>query len=116
MCQGTFRNAPGLRRSPTWRASSFGCAPFRPDLFVARAEAPDKPDALGDLRHGLLPVVFVFDGNVALEVLALEFAEDGGNVGHSRAVRQVVRVRFAELVEVFQVAADDPAFENPQAL
>src|SRR2546430_14112970 len=55
--------------------------PFR--RFIAAHEA----DALGHVRHRTIPVMLIFDGDIALESLALQFVEDGRDVRNSGAVR-----------------------------
>lgn len=89
---------------------------MRQGLLFRGAVAADETDALRNLGHRGFPMIFVLDGNVTLEALLFQLVQNGRNVANARAVGQVVRVEFAELVQVFQVTADDPAFENTQAL
>ena len=70
----------------------------------------DESDALGNFGHAVVPVVLVFDGDIPLKALRLQFIEAGLDVGHTRPEGHVVGAG-ARLVQVFEVAADDPAFE-----
>ena len=76
-----------------------------------RLVAAHKADTLGHLRQRLFPVVFVLDGDVAFESLALQFVEQRRNVGNAGAEGNVVCLRTL-LVQVLEMRADDMAFEN----
>ena len=60
-------------------------------------------------------MIFVFDRDIAGKALIFEFLQNRRNVGNTFPVRHIVSV-MSELVQVFQMAADDPAFENAQAI
>ena len=46
---------------------------------------PDEVDVGADLGDAVVPVGFVFDGDMAVEVLTLEFLEAGGDVDDALA-------------------------------
>ena len=77
--------------------------------------AANEADALRDLRQGVIPVVFVFDGHVAFEALAFEFVQNSGDITDACAPGYVMTVA-AELMQVFHVGVDDTAFEDFQAV
>ncbi len=60
-------------------------------------------------------MVLVFDGEIALEALGFEFFEYGRHIRDPGSVRHVMRLQ-AQLVQIFQVAADDAAFQNTQTV
>src|SRR5947209_162843 len=69
----------------------------------------DEVDALLRIRHVLVPVVFVFDGDVAFEALLFQLIETPGDLPDAGAVGHVV-LTFAVIGLVFEMAADDAAF------
>src|SRR5262249_17336702 len=82
---------------------------------ASRTKAAHEADALLNLRNTRLPMVFVFDGNVALEVLALKFFEDAFDITSALPVRHIGR-RGSIVALILQVTADDPALEHPHAV
>src|SRR5258707_8219390 len=72
-------------------------------------------DALSHVRDIVLPVVFVFNGGVADEILVFQFLEDVQDATNTGAKWNVVCVG-GFFAEVFQVDADDAAAENFQAV
>jgi hypothetical protein len=82
-------------------------------LFSGLVSAHEA-DALRGVGHVVFPVVFVFDGNVAGEILAFQFIQNTGNISDAGAVGNVVRVgrHFAHVMEMH---ADDMALQNFQA-
>src|SRR5439155_21002630 len=108
--KGTWSAAFSAKKAIGFAVQSAQIRPREQGLLPSRCVAADEADALGDVGDGIFPLVFVFDGDVAFEVLALQFIQNCRNVRHAGAVWQVVRLDLAELVQVFQVTADDPAF------
>src|SRR5437879_1524094 len=72
------------------------------------AIAADEADGLRHLGHRARHVVFVLDGQIAGEALPAKLLQDGGDVRDAGAGGDVVAAG-AELIQVLQVAADDPA-------
>ena len=107
---GNFLGAFSAKEAIGFAVQSAQIRPREQGLLPSRCVAADEADALGDVGDGIFPLVFVFDGDVAFEVLALQFIQNCRNVRHAGAVWQVVRLDLAELVQVFQVTADDTAF------
>ena len=52
--------------------------------------AAHEADALGDLGNTVLPVVFIFDRDIAVEALPFQLVQDGGNVRRARAIGYIV--------------------------
>jgi len=63
----------------------------------------------GDLWYAIVPVVLVFDGEHAVELLQGQFRQDGAGLAGARAPDHVVGAAVAELVEVLEVQAANPA-------
>src|ERR1043166_9584431 len=81
------------------------------DLLAVMAH---EVDALLDFRHGIFPVIFVFDGDIALETLLAQLIQDLADATHARAIGHVMT--GAEIRFVFEMAADDPALEHADAI
>src|SRR4029453_16854436 len=72
-------------------------------------------DALLDFRHAVVPVVLVFDGDVSLKALLLQFVQDLADAANAGSIGHVM-ARRTEVALVLKVAADDPALEHSQAI
>src|SRR5439155_11263559 len=81
-------------------------------LVLRVCKASDIPNALRDVRHGILPIALVLDGDVPAELLSAQLAQDAFHVGDAQAERQVGRIGVAGLNDVLQMHADDAALEN----
>src|SRR5258705_13939990 len=84
-------------------------------LVLRVRKAADVTDALRDILHRVLPVTLVFDGDVPVELLPAQFAQDAFHVGDAQAEREVGRIGVAGLNDIFQMNADDAALENLEA-
>ena len=60
-------------------------------------------------------MILVFDGEIADEPLSLRFFQDAGHVRDAASVRHVMGGQ-AHLIQILQVAGDDMAFQDAQAL
>src|SRR6185369_11358249 len=78
-------------------------------------EAADVADALRDVLHRPFPVALVFDGDVAIEFLPSQFAQNAFHVGDAQAERQVGRIGVAGLNDVLQMHANHAPLENLEA-
>src|SRR5881394_1172007 len=63
--------------------------PTRHRLGGADTVASDKPDTLSDIWHGMVPIIFVFDGNVALEMLPSQLVQNSFDVRNTRPENDV---------------------------
>src|ERR1700744_4580666 len=81
---------------------------------LSRAETAPEANAPGDVHDVVFPVVFVLDGDVADEFLALELVENGGNVRNTSAIRDVMGVRRF-FIQVLEVNADDATIQDFEA-
>ncbi len=74
----------------------------------------------GDIRYHVLlqrrRVVFEIDGNDSLVALALEFFQRIGAIGLTFPNDCVAAVQVALLENIFEMEADDAAFQFPKAL
>jgi hypothetical protein len=79
------------------------------------AVAAHEADALGGVDDIVVPVILVLDGDVALEMLSIEFVEDAGHVGNSGTIGNIMRVG-GHFIHVVEVDTDDPTLQNLQAV
>src|SRR5436853_7825036 len=84
-------------------------------LFLRVPEATDITDTLSDVRHGVLPIAFVLDGDVPVEFLPTQLAQDAFHVGDTETEWQIGRIGIAGLDNIFQMHADDAALEEFQS-
>src|SRR2546428_8372632 len=87
-----------------------GASLFRSRVVAHEANAP------GHVRQRVLPIILVFDGDVPVETLPFEFIEDFFDLAYASAVRHVVMAGVAKHIAVFQMTADDAAFQNLQGV
>ena len=64
------------RDGPAWAGCLGGLGQFRTGGI-------EEFHALGDLRHGVVPMVFILDAEGAVEVLALELRHLGFDIAHA---------------------------------
>src|SRR5712675_2300948 len=83
-------------------------------LVLRVRKAADVTDALRDILHGVLPDTLVFDGDVPVELLPAQFAQDSVHIGHTQTKGQVGRIGIAGLNDVLQMHADDAALKDFQ--
>src|SRR4029077_13104814 len=75
----------------------------------------DEIDALLVFRHAMVPVVLVFDGDVAFEALLFQFVKDLADAANTRPIRHIMAQR-AEVGLVLKMTADNPVFEHPNTI
>ena len=89
----------------------FGCG-----LFGMRGgPAPDKADALADITHRVIPVIFVFDTDIAIELLVFELLEHGSDIGDARAENDIM-LPGSERGTILHMHANNTAGENLHAV
>src|ERR1043166_5962237 len=84
-------------------------------LVLRVRKAADIPNALRDVRDGIFPIALVLDGDVPVELLPPQFAQDAFHVSDAQAERQIRCVGIAGLDNIFQMHADDAALEDSQS-
>src|SRR6185369_16455969 len=88
-----------------------------PDLGIGRhllspgAITADVTHTLRNVRHRIVPIGFVLDGNVAGEALLFEFVENPLDVRYAGAENRV-RQTLADGGAFLQMQADDAAAQN----
>src|SRR5947207_3300744 len=75
-----------------------------------RSVLADEINALFYVGHIILPLVFVFDRDVTLEILFLEFVQNPFDVADPLAIRDVMG--FTEIALVLEVAAHNATLEH----
>src|SRR5712671_6007414 len=91
----------------------FSCAPDSWLVFRV-CKTADIPNALRDVRDGVLPIALVFGGDIPVEFLPAQFTQDAFHMGYTQTKRQVGRIGVAGLNDVFQMNADDAALKDFQ--
>ena len=112
----------GLRGSQTRRRDwVVRCRAMRPSesragvrSIRARGVTANEPDALGDFGDVVIPVVLVFERDIAVEALAFQFVEDPGHIGDAGAEGHIVGVG-SHAIEILQMTADEAAFKDLEA-
>lgn len=82
--------------------------------ILLRPLALGEKDALLDLRHVIHPVVLMFDGEVAAELLLFQLGDAGRHIDNTLTGGNdyAIRTEFRFILEVY---ANDAAFEYAQA-
>ena len=84
-------------------------------LPVASAPAADESDALGNIRHGVIPVELVLAANVAVEFLAAQLGEHPAHVGGA-GPEDPVALTVAELFALLGMQRDYPTLEHAESI
>src|SRR6185295_407032 len=82
-----------------------------PRLLLTSDPTAHEADALGHIRHRMVPIVFVFDRNMALEILPLQLIQDAFDIRDAGAVDRI-RQLAVDLWTLFQVQADDASLQQ----
>src|SRR6185436_1623751 len=109
----------GIQRYQALRPATSACASCdwlrkRLKLFL-RGIAADEPDALRHVGYGVIPIILVFNRDVALKTLRFEFVQHCSNFGDTRPVNDI-RTGFANGGAFLQMRADNPSLKNLQTL